>query len=143
MKLNDGVDDQKTNEKGKSKALVSHVADFSSSKEEYLIEVISEMLVELSKGDGLGQYANLPKLRYLALKRLKSFLDVALPSSVDQGNIAPMTVLVQKLQNALSSVERFHVVLSHSSRSSSGGARLSSGLSALSQAFKLRLCRAQ
>ncbi|KAK8974991.1 hypothetical protein V6N11_014403 [Hibiscus sabdariffa] len=118
MKLNDGVDDQKTNEKGKSKALVSHVADFSSSKEEYLIEVISEMLVELSKGDGVSTF---------------EFI----------GNIAPMTVLVQKLQNALSSVERFHVVLSHSSRSSSGGARLSSGLSALSQAFKLRLCRAQ
>ncbi|KAK8987311.1 hypothetical protein V6N11_027067 [Hibiscus sabdariffa] len=54
-----------------------------------------------------------------------------------------MTVLVQKLQNALSSVERFPVVLNHSSRSSGGGARLSSGLSALSQAFKLRLCRAQ
>jgi E3 ubiquitin-protein ligase TRIP12 len=54
-----------------------------------------------------------------------------------------MAVLVQKLQNALSSLERFPVVLSHSSRSSSGGARLSSGLSALSQPFKLRLCRAQ
>ncbi|KAJ6365325.1 hypothetical protein OIU76_030160 [Salix suchowensis] len=54
-----------------------------------------------------------------------------------------MTVLVQKLQNALSSLERFPVVLSHSSRSSSGGARLSSGLSALSQPFKLRLCRVQ
>ncbi|KAK8625185.1 hypothetical protein V6N13_090061 [Hibiscus sabdariffa] len=169
MKLNAGVDDQKTKERGKSKALVSHVADFSSSKEEYLIEVISEMLAELSKGDGVSTFefigsgvvaallnyfscehfsqerisdANLPKLRHLALKRLKSFIDVALPSSVDQGNIAPMTVLVQKLQNALSSVERFPVVLSHSSRSSGGGARLSSGLSA-SQAFKLRLCRAQ
>ncbi|KAG5069151.1 hypothetical protein JHK85_001528 [Glycine max] len=46
-----------------------------------------------------------------------------------------MTVLVQKLQNALSSLERFRAVLSHSSRSSSGSARLSSGLSVLSQPF--------
>ncbi|KAE8724707.1 E3 ubiquitin-protein ligase UPL3 [Hibiscus syriacus] len=170
MKLNAGVDNQKTKAKRKSKALGSRLADFSSSKEEYLIDVISEMLAELSKGDGVSTFefigsgvvaallnyfscgyfsqerisdANLPKLRHQALKRLKSFIDVALPSSVDQGSIAPMTVLIQKLQNALSSVERFPVVLSHSSRSSGGGARLSSGLSALSQPFKLRLCRAQ
>ncbi|GMI83508.1 KAKTUS, UBIQUITIN-PROTEIN LIGASE 3 [Hibiscus trionum] len=170
MKLNAGGDDQKTKAKGKSNALVPHLADFSSSKEEYLIDVISEMLAELSKGDGVSTFefigsgvvaallnyfscehfsqerisdANRPKLRRQALKRLKSFIDVALPSSVDQGSIAPMTVLVQKLQNALSSVERFPVVLSHASRSSGGGARLSSGLSALSHAFKLRLCRAQ
>ncbi|KAK8582512.1 hypothetical protein V6N13_069289 [Hibiscus sabdariffa] len=56
MKLNAGVDDQKTKEKGKSKALVSRVADFSSSKEEYLIEVISEMLAELSKGNGVSTF---------------------------------------------------------------------------------------
>ncbi|KAE8719128.1 E3 ubiquitin-protein ligase UPL3 [Hibiscus syriacus] len=159
-----------TEVKGKSKALGSRLADFSSSKEDYLIDVISEMLAELRKGDGVSTFefigsgvvaallnyfscgyfpqeripdANLPKLRQQALKRLKSFIDVALPSSVDQGSIAPMTVLVQKLQNALSSIERFPVVLSHSSRSSGGGAHLSSGLSALSQPFKLRLCRAQ
>ncbi|PPD92712.1 hypothetical protein GOBAR_DD10344 [Gossypium barbadense] len=170
MKLNAGVDDQKTKAKGKSKASGSRLVDFSSSKEEYLIDVISEMLAELSKGDGVSTFefigsgvvaallsyfscgyfslervsdVNLPKLRHQALKRLKSFISVALPSSVDEGSIAPMTVLVQKLQNALSSVERFPVVLSHSSRSSGGSARLSSGLSALSQPFKLRLCRAQ
>ncbi|KAE8724708.1 E3 ubiquitin-protein ligase UPL3 [Hibiscus syriacus] len=170
MKLNAGVDDQKTKAKGKSKALGSRLADISTSKEDYLIDVISEILAELSKGDGVSTFefigsgvvaallnyfscgyfsqerisdANLPKLRHQALKRLKSFIDVALPSSFDQGSIAPMTVLVQKLQNALLSVERFPVVLSHSSRSSGGGARLSSGLSALSQPFKLRLCRVQ
>ncbi|KAI9182678.1 hypothetical protein LWI28_027754 [Acer negundo] len=170
MKLNVGVDDQKTKAKGKSKASGSRLADVSASKEEYLMGVISEMLAELSKGDGVSTFefigsgvvaallnyfscgyfskekiseANLLKLRQQALRRFKSFLAVALPSSVDAGNVAPMTTLVQKLQNALSSLERFPVVLSHSSRSSSGSARLSSGLSALSQPFKLRLCRAQ
>ncbi|KAL5856101.1 hypothetical protein ACOSQ4_005903 [Xanthoceras sorbifolium] len=170
MKLNVGVDDQKTKAKGKSKASGTRLADVSASKEEYLIGVISEMLAELSKGDGVSTFefigsgvvaallnyfscgyfskekmseANLLKLRQQALRRFKSFLAVALSSSVDVGNVAPMTILVQKLQNALSSLERFPVVLSHSSRSSSGSARLSSGLGALSQPFKLRLCRVQ
>ena len=53
-----------------------------------------------------------------------------------------MTLLVQKLQNALSSLESFSVVLNHSARSSGGIGRLSSGLSALSRPVKLRLCRA-
>ncbi|KAL5858478.1 hypothetical protein ACOSQ3_005936 [Xanthoceras sorbifolium] len=170
MKLNVGVDDQKTKAKGKSKASGTRLADVSASKEEYLIGVISEMLAELSKGDGVSTFefigsgvvaallnyfscgyfskekmseANLLKLRQQALRRFKSFLAVALSSSVDVGNVAPMTILVQKLQNALSSLERFPVVLSHSSRSSSGSARLASGLGALSQPFKLRLCRVQ
>ncbi|XP_044488223.1 E3 ubiquitin-protein ligase UPL3-like [Mangifera indica] len=170
LKLNVGVDDQRTKAKGKSKASGSHIADISASKEEYLIGVVSEMLTELSKGDGVSTFefigsgvvaallnyfscgyfskekiseVNLLKLRQQALKRYKSFLSISLPSSVDAGNVAPLTVLVQKLQNALSSLERFPVVLSHSSRSSGGSARLSSGLSALSQPFKLRLCRAQ
>ncbi|XP_022763058.1 E3 ubiquitin-protein ligase UPL3-like isoform X2 [Durio zibethinus] len=170
LKLNAGVDDQKIKAKGKSKASGSRLADSSASKEEYLSGVISEMLAELSKGDGVSTFefigsgvvvallnyfscgyfskerisdVNLPKLRHQALNRFKSFIGVALPLSVDEGSIAPMTVLVQKLQNALSSLERFPVVLSHSSRSSGGSARLSSGLSALSQPFKLRLCRAQ
>ncbi|KAJ6671534.1 E3 UBIQUITIN-PROTEIN LIGASE TRIP12 [Salix viminalis] len=169
-KLNAGVDDQKTKAKGKSKASGSHPIDSSTNKEDYLIGVISEMLSELGKGDGVSTFefigsgavatllnyfscgyctkeriseANLPKLRQQALRRFKSFVILALPSSIDEGGAAPMAVLVQKLQNALSSLERFPVVLSHSSRSSSGGARLSSGLSALSQPFKLRLCRAQ
>ncbi|KAF5727819.1 hypothetical protein HS088_TW22G01516 [Tripterygium wilfordii] len=170
MKLNVGVDDQKTKAKGKSKASGSRPSENSTNKEEYLIGVISEMLAELSKGDGVSTFefigsgavaallnyfscgyfskekiseANLPKLRQQALRRFKSFVAVALPSTIDNGSVAPMTILVQKLQNALSSLERFPVVLSHSSRSSTGSARLSSGLIALSQPFKLRLCRAQ
>uniref|UniRef100_A0A803NFC9 HECT-type E3 ubiquitin transferase n=1 Tax=Cannabis sativa TaxID=3483 RepID=A0A803NFC9_CANSA len=169
LKLNSGVDDQKTKAKGKSKASGSRLADCSVNKEEFLIGVISEMLAELSKGDGVSTFefigsgavaallnyfscgyfskervseANLPKLRQQALRRFKAFVAVALPFSIE-GSSAPMTVLIQKLQNALSSLERFPVVLSHSSRSSTGSARLSSGLSALSQPFKLRLCRSQ
>ncbi|XP_057456554.1 E3 ubiquitin-protein ligase UPL3 [Lotus japonicus] len=163
MKLNTGVDDQKTN--GKVKSKTSGVG-----LEEYLIGVISDMLKELGKGDGVSTFefigsgvvaallnyfscgyfskdrpseTHLPKLRQQALTRFKSFIAVALPATVDIGAVAPMTVLIEKLQNALSSLERFPVVLSHSSRSSSGSARLSSGLNALSQPFKLRLCRAQ
>nr|DAD23543.1 TPA_asm: hypothetical protein HUJ06_025006 [Nelumbo nucifera] len=128
------------------------------------------MLAELSKGDGVSTFefigsgvvaallnyfscgtfskeriseTNLPRSRQQALKRFKSFISVALPAGVNEGNETPMTVLVQKLQNSLSSLERFPVVPSHSSRSSSGSAHLSSGLSALTQPFKLRLCRAQ
>ncbi|TYH85881.1 hypothetical protein ES332_D01G003200v1 [Gossypium tomentosum] len=169
MKLNAGVDDQKTKAKGKSKDSGSPLADISAAKEEYLIGVISEILAELSKGDGVSTFefigsavvaallnyfscgyfskgiisdGNLPKLRHQALKRFKLFISVALPSSVDDRSIAPMVVLVQKLQNALSSVEHFPVVFSHASRSSGGSARLSFGFSALSQPFKLRLCRA-
>ncbi|KAJ6692881.1 HECT E3 UBIQUITIN LIGASE-RELATED [Salix purpurea] len=165
-----GAAEDGTKAKGKSKASGSHPIDSSTNKEDYLIGVISEMLSELGKGDGVSTFefigsgavatllnyfscgyctkeriseANLPKLRQQALRRFKSFVILALPSSIDEGGAAPMAVLVQKLQNALSSLERFPVVLSHSSRSSSGGARLSSGLSALSQPFKLRLCRAQ
>lgn len=171
LKLNAGVDDQKAKGKGKSKASGSHLAVSSSNKEEYLIKVVSEMLAELSKGDGVSTFefigsgvvaallnyfscgyfakdriseTNLPKLRQQAQERFKAFVAVALPFTINERSVVPMTVLVQKLQNALSSVERFPVVLSHSSRSSSGGsARLSSGLSALSQPFKLRLCRVQ
>ncbi|KAH7518419.1 hypothetical protein FEM48_Zijuj09G0169600 [Ziziphus jujuba var. spinosa] len=170
LKLNAGVDDQKTKAKGKSKASGPRTLDSSANKEEYLIGVVSEMLAELSKGDGVSTFefigsgvvaallnyfscghfskdriseANLPKLRQQALRRFKAFVAVALPFSINEGTTAPMTVLVQKLQNALSSLERFPVVLSHSARSSGGSARLSSGLSALSQPFKLRLCRAQ
>lgn len=169
VKLNAGVDDPKAKAKGKSKASGSRLVDSSANKEEYLIGLVSEMVAELSKGDGVSTFefigsgvvaallnyfscghfskeriseANLPKLREQALKRFKSFVAVALPFSIDEGRVAPMTIIVQKLQGALSSLERFPVVLSHSSRSSTGSARLSSGLSALSQPFKLRLCRA-
>jgi len=170
LKLNTCVDDQKTKAKGKVKASGFGLDDNSTNIEEYLIGVISDMLKELGKGDGVSTFefigsgvveallsylscgyfakdqmseASLPKLRQQALARFKSFVAIALPLSVDDGAVAPMTVLVQKLQNALSSLERFPVMLSNSSRSSSGSARLSSGLTALSQPIKLRLCRAQ
>ncbi|XAR59835.1 Ubiquitin--protein ligase [Bertholletia excelsa] len=170
MKLNAGVDDQKSKSKGDSKASGSQSAAIITSKEENLVHLISEMLQELSKGDGVstfefigsgvvaallnyfsfGQFskesipeANLPKLREQAIRRYKAFIAVVLPASIDDGSVAPMSILVQKLQNALSSLEHFPVILSHGSRSSSGNARLSSGLSALSHPFKLRLRRAQ
>ncbi|KAF8405417.1 hypothetical protein HHK36_010323 [Tetracentron sinense] len=170
MKLNTSVDGQMTKAKGKSKASGPRLADLFANTDDHLIGVISEMLAELSKGDSVSTFefigsgvvaallnyfscgtfskertseANLPKLRQQALKRFKSFIAVALSSNTNKGNGASMTFLVQKLQNALSSLERFPVVLSHSSRSSGGNARPSSGLSALSQPFKLRLCRVQ
>ncbi|CAL1410242.1 unnamed protein product [Linum trigynum] len=169
-KLNAGVDDQKFKGKGKSKASGSHFTELSPEKEEYLISVLTDLLEELSKGDGVSTFefigsgavaallnyfscghfskeriseANLPKLRQQALRRFRSFISVALPSDIQEGSHAPLSVLVQKLQSALTSLDRFPVVLSHSSRLSSGSARLSSGLSALTQPFKLRLCRAQ
>ncbi|KAJ6708019.1 HECT E3 UBIQUITIN LIGASE-RELATED [Salix viminalis] len=55
-KLNAGVDDQKTKAKGKSKASASHLIDNSANKEEYLTGVISEMLAELGKGDGVSTF---------------------------------------------------------------------------------------
>ncbi|CAB80525.1 putative protein [Arabidopsis thaliana] len=154
-KLTAGIDDHKVKGKGKSKASGPFLGDFSASKEEYLIGVISEILGEISKGDALLNYfscgyfskekiseLNLPKLRQEGLRRFKAFLEVALPFDGNEGKVPPMTVLIQKLQNALSSLERFPVVLSHPSRSLSGSARLSSGLSALAHPLKLRLCRA-
>ncbi|KAF2302059.1 hypothetical protein GH714_031991 [Hevea brasiliensis] len=139
MKLNVGVDDQKTKAKGKSKASGSLVVDSSANKEEYLIGVISDMLTELSKGGGVSTFEFIGSGVVAALLNYFSCGYFSRERISD----APLTVLVQKLQNALSSLERFPVVLSHSSRSSGGSARLSSGLSALSQPFKLRLCRAQ
>lgn len=169
MKLNVGVDEQKTKSKGKSKASAIRYADHSATREENLVGVIAEILGELSKGDGVSTFefigsgvvaallnyftcgyfskdriseANLPKLRQQAIRRYKSFVTVALPTNVKEASAVPMSILIQKLQNALSSLERFPVVLSHTSRSSSLSSR-PSGLSALSQPFKLRLCRAQ
>nr|GMD09795.1 E3 ubiquitin-protein ligase UPL3 [Ipomoea batatas] len=156
--LNATLDGQVIKTKGKSKASGPQLGEISAGKEESLIGLIAEMLGELSKGDGVSTFEfigsgvvesllnyftcgyfskerisdpHLSRLRQQAIKRYKSFIAVALPVGVDEGNLAPMSVLVQKLQNALSSLERFPV------------ARLSSGLSALSQPFRLRLCRAQ
>lgn len=169
MKLTAGIDDHKVKGKGKSKASGACIGDFSASKEEYLIGIISEILGELSKGDSVSTFEfigsgvvaallnyfscgyfskekiselNFSKLRQEGLRRFKAFLEVALPFDGNEGKVPPMTVLIQKLQNALSSLERFPVVLSHPSRSLSGSARLSSGLSALAHPLKLRLCRA-
>ncbi|KAG2239476.1 hypothetical protein Bca52824_091722 [Brassica carinata] len=168
-KLTTGTNDHKVKGKGKAKASGPCLGDFSASKEEYLIGIISEILGELSKGDGVSTFEfigsgvvaallnyfsygyfskekisefDLPKLRQDGLRRFKAFLEVALPSDGNEGKTPPMTVLIQKLQDALSSLERFPVVLSHPSRSLSGSARLSSGLSALAHPLKLRLCRA-
>ncbi|MCD7466554.1 E3 ubiquitin-protein ligase upl3, partial [Datura stramonium] len=170
MKLNAGIVEQVAKPKGKSKAFGPQLGDSSVGREEKLAGVIAAMMGELSKGDsvstfefiGSGVVASLlkyftfayiskerisdtclSKLRQQAVRRYKSFIAVALPAGVDGGSMVPMTVLLQKLQSALCSLERFPVVLSHSSRSSTGNARLSSGLNFLSQPFKLRLCRAQ
>ncbi|CAN4107359.1 unnamed protein product [Withania somnifera] len=150
MKLNAGVDEQISKPKGKSKASVPRLGDISARDGVSTFEFIgSGVVASLLNYFTCGYFSkerisdpNLSRLRQQAIRRYKSFIAVALPSSVG-GNMVPMTVLVQKLQNALSSLERFPVVLTHSSRSSTGNARLSSGLSALSQPFKLRLCRAQ
>jgi E3 ubiquitin-protein ligase TRIP12 len=169
-KLNACAESARAKGKGKSKVPAAGSFDISIGVEDQLNEVVAEILTELSKGDGVSTFefigsgvviallnylscgtfgkekvpdSTFPKLRQQAIRRYKSFISIALPFDED-GNGAPMTTLVQKLQNALSSLERFPVVLSQSGRSSSsGGARLSSGLSALSQPFKLRLCRAQ
>ncbi|CAI9786403.1 unnamed protein product [Fraxinus pennsylvanica] len=137
-KLNAGIDDRKTKSKGKSKATGSQLSDYSSSKEVYLVEVIAEILQELSRGDGVSTFefigsgaiasllnyitcgyfskdksseVNLPKLRQHAIRRCKSFVAIALPSGVDEKNEVPMNVLVRKLQEALSSLERFPLTL--------------------------------
>uniref|UniRef100_A0A164V636 HECT-type E3 ubiquitin transferase n=1 Tax=Daucus carota subsp. sativus TaxID=79200 RepID=A0A164V636_DAUCS len=169
-RLNAGISSQGTKLKGKSKASGPCITDTSAIKEENLAGIISEILTELSKGDGVSTFEFIGSgvvaalLNYLscgfsskdkisksaiskyheqAVRRYKSFIAVALPSGPQTKNIPPMSILVQKLQNALSSLERFPVVLSHTARSSNGNVRLSSGLSALVQPFKLRLCRAQ
>ncbi|KAL8242366.1 hypothetical protein R6Q59_012668 [Mikania micrantha] len=167
-KLTAAVDDQKVKSKGKSKASGLHFAEFSPEKEENLLGVVTEILLELTKDEGVSTFefigsgvvdallnyfscghfskervseANLPKLRQLAIKRYTLFIQVALPLIIDEGKQAPMSVLVQKLQHALTSLDRFPVVLSNIFGSSAGTARLSSGFGLLSQPFKLRLCR--
>jgi E3 ubiquitin-protein ligase TRIP12 len=168
-KLNTATENVITKAKGKSKALNANHFDISHDVEEQLDLIVTEMLAELSKVNGVSTFefirsgvvaalldylscgtfgkekvseANLPKLRQQALRRYKSFISVAL--SIDnERNETPMTLLVQKLQSAFCSLERFPVVLSQSSRIGIGGSRLTSGLSALAQPFKLRLCRAQ
>uniref|UniRef100_A0A0E0MDG3 HECT-type E3 ubiquitin transferase n=1 Tax=Oryza punctata TaxID=4537 RepID=A0A0E0MDG3_ORYPU len=168
-KLNTASENVVTKAKGKSKALSVTHFDISHDVEAQFELIITQILTELSKTNGVSTFefirsgvvaalldylscgtfgkervseANLPKLRQQALRRYKSFISFAL--SIDhERNETPMAFLVQKLQSALCSLERFPVVLSQSSRIGIGGSRLTSGLSALAQPFKLRLCRAQ
>ncbi|XP_042403333.1 E3 ubiquitin-protein ligase UPL3-like isoform X1 [Zingiber officinale] len=169
-KLNAIVENAKKKTKGKAKASGVYSFDLSASNEEQLNEVIAEMLFELQKGDGVSTFefigsgvvlalldyftcgtfekekvseANLPKFRQQALRRYKCFVATALPLEPKDGSKIPMSILVQKLQNALSSLEHFPVAISPLARSSYGSARFSSGLGALCHPFKLRLCRAQ
>ncbi|OEL15032.1 E3 ubiquitin-protein ligase UPL3 [Dichanthelium oligosanthes] len=168
-KLNTTADTIKMKAKGKSMVAVGNSFDVLRNVEDQLDSIISEMLSELSKGDGVSTFefigsgvvtallnylscgsfgrekvseANRPNLLHQAVRRYKAFISVALPNYEDW-NKTPMALLVQKLQNALSSSECFPVVLSHSGRAPTlGGSRLATGLVALSQPFKLRLCRA-
>ncbi|KAK9051919.1 hypothetical protein SSX86_028547 [Deinandra increscens subsp. villosa] len=168
IKLGALTDDYKSKSKGKSKAYVPRSVDFSPTKEENLLKVIIEMLEELSRGDGVSTFefigsgvvdallnyftcgsffkekvseSSLTKLSQQAMKRYKSFIAINLPCGCNESNLTPMSVLVQKLQNALTSLERFPVVLSLGSRSSTGSGRFSYGVAASSRPFKLRLCR--
>jgi E3 ubiquitin-protein ligase TRIP12 len=155
-----------TKGKGKGKARGGGGGSAALS-EEQLGAVLGELLAELGAGEGVSTFefvgsgvvgslihylscGNTSKervddagLREQAVGRLKRFVEVALPRECRKGGgEAPLTLLVRKLQNALASLERFPVVLSHAPRSSSGTASIAAGLSALTQPFKLRLCRA-
>uniref|UniRef100_A0A0D6QT53 HECT-type E3 ubiquitin transferase n=1 Tax=Araucaria cunninghamii TaxID=56994 RepID=A0A0D6QT53_ARACU len=165
LKLNGNLLDSKTKSKGKGKA----VGHGSAANDEQFLTVVAEILEELSRGDGVSTFefigsgvvesllnyfscstfskdnvmeADLIKLQQQALKRFKLFIELALPYKKPERGV-PMKFLVNKLQDALASLERFPVILSHAPRSSTGNASISAGLSALSQPFKLRLCRAQ
>ncbi|CAN6227486.1 unnamed protein product [Urochloa humidicola] len=168
-KLNTTPDTIKIKAKGKSKAAMGNSFDVLCNVEDQLDSIIAEMLCELSKGDGVSTFefigsgvvtallnylscgsfgnekvseANIPNLRHQAVRRYKAFISVALPNYED-GHKTPMALLIKKLQGALSSLECFPVVLSHSGRTPSlGGSRVGTGLGALSQPIKLRLCRA-
>jgi E3 ubiquitin-protein ligase TRIP12 len=100
-------------------------------------------------GEKKGEHANadLAQQRAQTLARLQHFVDLVLPASAASSDEAPLTVLVRKLQAALTSLERFPVMLSQAPAASrSVGARsgggVAMGLSALTQPFKLRLSRA-
>lgn len=169
-KLNVVMDNSNAVGKGKSKAPASHSPEISSPNEKHLVGIISELLLQLGKDGGVSTFefissgivlallnyfscgtfskdkvpdAEMTKFRKQAIKRFKSFVSVALPTGMHKANNrAPLTVLIQKLESALSSLERFQVILSHPSRSLNGTTRLSTGLSALVQPLNLRLCRA-
>lgn len=80
------------------------------------------------------------------LARLQQIEDMLLPATATAED-APLTVLVRKLQAALTSLERFPVMLSQAPAGARalgprGGGGVAVGLSALTQPFKLRLSRA-
>ncbi|MCO5580943.1 hypothetical protein L7F22_034817 [Adiantum nelumboides] len=136
-----------------------------STADDTMMGAVSEILAELSIGDGVSTFEfvgsgivgsllsflssgnqckeNLSdvRLREQALNRVKQFVSLALPPALEAGD-PPVAALVRRLQSALASLERFPVVLSHAPRSGSGSASVAAGLSALAQPFKLRLCRA-
>jgi E3 ubiquitin-protein ligase TRIP12 len=162
-KLNgEGVVEVKGKGKGKAKAVGA-----APLNEDELSALISEIFAELGGEDGVSTFefvgsgivvallnyfgvgsvskdklseANLVKVRQETLQRFKQFIELSLPLNTG-GKEAPLTMLVRKLQNALASLERFPVVLSHTPRSTTHSATIA-GLSALTQPFKLRLSRA-
>lgn len=161
LKLNgENVPGCKGKWKGKGKA-----AGPTAMSDELMLAAVADIFAELSSGDGVSTFEfvgsgivgsllsflaggnqskeNLSdaRLRQQASDRLKQFISLALPPG-GEAREPPVTVLVRKLQNALASLERFPVVLSHAPRSGSGSASVAAGLSALAQPFKLRLCRA-
>ncbi|MCE0481239.1 hypothetical protein HAX54_038834 [Datura stramonium] len=103
--------------------LRSSAWDICASKEETLAELVASMLGELSKGDGVSTFEFIGSGCWWKYGSYGCFGSKASKCLIFLGALPH--------------------VLSHSSRSSTGNARLSSGLSALSQPFKLRLCRAQ
>ncbi|XP_073012311.1 E3 ubiquitin-protein ligase UPL3-like isoform X2 [Typha latifolia] len=146
-----------------------HAFDFSAYIEKHLNDIVTAMLRVLSEAGAstfelvesgivaaflkyftCGQFGNdnmsdvnLIELRQQALRRYRSFIQIMLPQGISEpSKQLPMTILVQKLQQALSSVEKYSVLLTCSSSYSSASASLS-GLSALSRPIKLRLCRAE
>eukprot|EP01018_Ginkgo_biloba_P024668 Gb_07122 [translate_table: standard] len=164
-KLNDDLADLSAESKGKEKEV-----ELLSANDEHLLDVVAEMLAELGKGDGVSTFefvgsgvvasllnfflcGSLSKENVIdaksserfqqALKRFKLFIGLALPLNSADRREAPLTILVRKLQNALASLERFPLILSHARRSRSANANISAGLSALSQPLKLRLIRAE
>lgn len=138
--------------------------------DEQLLVVLAEILAELVKGDGVSTFefvesgviasllnyfscgalskqnmtdAESARVFHQALKRFKLFTRLALPVNAEDGKETPLTILIHKLQDALSSLERFPVILSHARRLRGGNANILAGLSALSQPVKLRFCRAE
>ncbi|GER50251.1 E3 ubiquitin-protein ligase UPL3 [Striga asiatica] len=168
-RMNMGIDEQKKRSKGKSKAIGARLSKKSARIEEELVEMIVQLLQELSREEGASTFefmssgivscllnyltcgyfsskkiskVSLLRLQPLAIRRYKSFVSLFLPSNIE-GNLVPMSILVQKLQNALSSLECFPLACSRSTHGSlDRNASVSSGSSSLSRSIKLRLSRA-